>query len=228
MAKLTYLSHSAFMLEAGGHRILFDPYLTGNPLAPVSPDEVKCDFIIVTHGHGDHVGDAKAIAMKNGATVIANNEIAAWLGGQGVTTHPLHIGGGHDFPFGRVKLTIAHHGSGLVTEDGIIYLGNPAGALVMVEGKTLYHAGDTALFLDMKLIGEMNAIDVALLPIGDNFTMGVDDAVKATEFLRPRKVVPMHYNTFEVIHADAEAFAGKVRSIGFEAQVLPVGGELTF
>ena len=228
MATLTYLSHSAFRLETGRHRLLFDPFLTGNPLAPVSADAMECDFIIVTHGHGDHVGDALSIAKRNNATIIANFEIATWLGRQGAKTHGLSIGGGHDFPFGRVKLTIAHHGSGYETEDGILYMGSPAGVLVTVEGKTLYHAGDTALFLDMKLIGEMNAIDVALLPIGDNFTMGVDDAVKATEFLRPRKVVPMHYDTFDIIHSDPKAFASKVRAIGFEAEILPVGGELTF
>ncbi|NIR50809.1 metal-dependent hydrolase [candidate division KSB1 bacterium] len=227
MAKLTYLSHAACLLETNGHKILMDPFLTGNPLAPVEPEDVECNFIILTHGHGDHVGDTVDIAKRNDATVIANYEIATWCGEQGLTAHPLHLGGGHDFPFGRVKLTIAHHGSGYQTDKGILYMGNPAGVLVTVEGKTLYHAGDTALFYDMKLIGEMNSIDLALLPIGDNFTMGIDDAVKATEFLNPKTVVPIHYKTFEVIDVDPNEFVEKARAKGFDAQVVDFGGDLT-
>ncbi|RMF62878.1 MAG: metal-dependent hydrolase, partial [Calditrichaeota bacterium] len=214
MAKLTYLSHAAFLLETNGHKILVDPFLTGNPLAPVKPEDVECNYVVITHGHGDHIGDAVSIAKRNNATVIANYEIATWFGAQGIAVHPMHIGGAHQFPFGRVKLTIAHHGSGFQTDDGFVYMGNPAGVLLTFEGKTIYHAGDTALFYDMKLIGEMNSIDVALLPIGDNFTMGIDDAVKATEFLNPKKVVPMHYKTFEVIDADPRQFAEKVQAKG--------------
>lgn len=228
MAKLTYLSHSAFLLEANGTRILIDPFLTGNPIAPVKPDEVKCNFILITHGHGDHVGDAIDIAKRNNATVISNYEIATWCGDQGLNAHPLHIGGGHDFPFGRVKLTIAHHGSGYQTDKGFVYMGNPAGALITVESKTVYHAGDTGLFYDMKLIGEMNPIDVALLPIGDNFTMGIQDAIKATELLNPKLVIPMHYKTFDIIDVDPEEFVQKVQVKGFKAQVLSFGGELSF
>ncbi|MFQ5601932.1 MAG: metal-dependent hydrolase [bacterium] len=228
MAKLTYLSHSAFLLETNGHGILIDPFFTGNPLATVKPDEVKCDFILLTHGHGDHVGDTVAIAKRNNATVISNYEIVTWCGEQGLNGHPLHIGGGHDFDFGRVKLTIAHHGSAFQTDKGFVYMGNPAGALITVEGKTVYHAGDTGLFYDMKLIGEMHAIEVALLPIGDNFTMGIDDAVKATEFLNPKQVVPMHYKTFEVIEVDPNEFASKVAAKGFTATVLDIGGSLEF
>ncbi len=228
MAKLTFLSHSAFLLETNAHSILIDPFLTGNPVAPVKAEDVKCDFIVLTHGHGDHVGDAVEIAKHNNATVISNYEIADWCGEQGLTAHPMHIGGGHDFPFGRVKLTIAHHGSGYKSDSGFVYMGNPAGALLTVEGKTVYHAGDTGLFYDMKLIGEMNSIDVALLPIGDNFTMGIDDAVKATELLNPKLAVPMHYKTFDVIDVDPEEFAKKVSGKGFKAQVLEFGGSLEF
>ncbi|RMD89013.1 MAG: metal-dependent hydrolase [Calditrichaeota bacterium] len=228
MAKLTYLSHAAFLLEGGGHKILIDPFFTGNPKAPVKPEEVSCNFIIITHGHGDHVGDAVDIAKRNNATVIANYEIAIWCNQQGVqNVHPLHIGGGHDFPFGRVKLTIAHHGSGFQTEEGFLYLGNPAGALITVEGKNVYHAGDTGLFYDMKLIGEQG-IDVALLPIGDNFTMGIDDAVKATEFLNPKLVIPMHYKTFDVIDVEPSEFVQKVQAKGFKAQVIEFGGSIEF
>ncbi|MFQ5708230.1 MAG: metal-dependent hydrolase [bacterium] len=228
MAKLTYHSHATFLLESNGHKILIDPFFTGNPLATVKPEEISCNYILITHGHGDHIGDSVAIAKRNQATIIANYEIASWCGDQGLTVHPMHIGGAHDFPFGRVKLTIAHHGSGYQTDQGFLYMGNPAGALLTVEDKTVYHAGDTALFYDMKLIGEMNRIEVALLPIGDNFTMGIDDAVKATEFLNPKLVIPMHYKTFEVIDVDPAEFAQKVEAKGFKSEVLEFGSELTF
>lgn len=227
MAKLTFLSHAAFLLETDDCRILIDPFLTGNPLALVKPETLRCDYVLVTHGHGDHIGDTVEIAKKNNATVISNYEIATWCGSQGLTVHPMHIGGAHDFPFGRVKLTIAHHGSGYQTDSGeMIYMGNPAGALITMAGKTIYHAGDTGLFYDMKLIGEMNSIDVALLPIGDNFTMGVDDAVKAVEFLNPKLTIPMHFKTFDVIDVDPQEFSDKVSAKGFEVQVLDSGGEL--
>jgi L-ascorbate metabolism protein UlaG (beta-lactamase superfamily) len=224
--KLTYWSHSCFLLETGRHRVVIDPFLTGNPKAPVKADDVKCDFILISHGHGDHVGDAVSIAKRNKATIIANYEIATFCGNQGAAVHPMHIGGTRPFPFGRVKLTIAHHGSGYQTDDGFLYLGNPTGFLITAEGKTIYHAGDTGLFLDMQLIGQMNKIDVALLPIGDNFTMGIDDAAKAVEFLKPRVVVPMHYDTFEVIAADPREFAHKASQHGAHVEVLEIGKSL--
>ncbi len=227
MAKLKYLSHSAFLLESNGHRILIDPFLSGNPVAPVKAEEVECDYIVLTHGHGDHVGDTVDIAQRNNATVISNYEIVSWCDTQGLTGHPMHIGGAHDFPFGRVKFTIAHHGSAYHVGNTLIYMGNPMGVLITVEGKTIYHAGDTGLFYDMKLIGEMNAIDVALLPIGDNFTMGIDDAAKAVEFLAPKLAVPIHYKTFDVIDVNPDDFVTKCETTGFEARVMEFGSEIT-
>ncbi len=226
MAELTYLGHSAFSLRTNKAIILFDPFLTGNPLATAKAGDVDCDYIILSHGHIDHVGDAIAIAKRNNATIIANYELTTWCEQQETSVHPMHIGGAYDFDFGRVKLTIAHHGSGYADGDNMVYMGNPAGILVTTEGKTLFHAGDTGLFYDMKLIGEMNAIDIALLPVGDNFTMGLDDAAKAVEFLNSKLAIPMHYDTFDLIKADPEAFVSMVRKIGKEAKVLAIGDTL--
>ncbi len=229
MPKLTYFGHDAFLLENERTRIIFDPFLTGNPLATIKPEQVKADYVLLTHGHGDHLGDGIKIAKANGATIIAPYELATYCGNKGCQVHPMHIGGGFNFPFGRVKLTIAHHGSGAALGgDTLSYMGNPCGFLVTIAGKTVYHAGDTGLFLDMRLIGELNSIDVALLPIGDNFTMGIDDAVKAAEFLRPKLTVPMHYNTFDVIKADPQQFKQKLEAAGLSAQVVSPGQSIEF
>jgi len=207
--KVTWYGHACFLIETNGTKLLTDPFLTGNPLAPVRVGNVEADYILVSHGHGDHVGDSVAIAKRTGATVISNFEIQNWFVGQGVeNVHAQHIGGGYDYPWGRVKLTIAHHGSGL--PDGT-YGGNPVGFLFYIEGKTIYHACDTGLFYDMRLIGE-EGIDLAILPIGDNFTMGPDDALRAVKLIEPRQVVPIHYNTFDVIKQDPHAWARRVES----------------
>jgi len=209
VVRITYHSHACFGIDVGGTHLLIDPFLTGNPLADVSAEQVAADYILVSHGHGDHVGDTVAIAQRTGAKTISNFEIQSWLLAQGVEdAHPLHIGGGFDFPFGRVKLTIAHHGSML--PDGS-YGGNPAGFLLTLEGKTIYHACDTGLFYDMKLIGE-EGLDLAILPIGDNFTMGPDDALRAVKLLAPKVVIPIHYDTFDVIKQDPHDFAGRVEA----------------
>lgn len=223
--KVQYYGHSAMQIEGDGYSLLIDPFLSGNPVARVSPDEVKADYILLTHGHGDHLGDTVAIAKRNNATVIAPYELATYIGWQGVNVHPMHIGGAHKFAFGRVKLTQAFHGSGLTLDDEqkIIYLGMPSGILLTMEGKTIYHAGDTALFGDMKLIGERNQIDLAFLPIGDNFTMGPEDALLAAEWLRAKQVVPIHYNTFPLIEQDGEAFVSQLKDKGIAGRVMNPG-----
>jgi L-ascorbate metabolism protein UlaG (beta-lactamase superfamily) len=224
-SKLTWYGHSTLGLETGGYRLLIDPYFSGNPSAPVDCDQVKADFILVTHGHGDHIGDTLSIARRCNATVITNFEIANWLDRQGIETHAQHIGGGFHHPFGYLKFTQALHGSGL--PDGS-YGGNPAGFLLTTkDNKKIYISGDTGLFGDMKLIGE-EGIDVAILPIGDNFTMGPDDALRAVKFIMPKIIIPIHYGTWELIRQDAEAWAKQVREeTGAEVRVLKPGETTT-
>ncbi|WP_062199173.1 metal-dependent hydrolase [Massilibacterium senegalense] len=210
--KITYFGHSALQIETNDKTILIDPFITGNGLSPVTADEVKPDVIFLTHGHGDHVGDTEMLAKKHDALVVAPFELATYLGFQGLRTHPMHIGGSHMFDFGQVKLTQAFHGSSIVDEEKktITYMGMPCGILFTSEGKTIYHAGDTALFSDMKVLGELNDIDVAFLPIGDNFTMGIKDAVIASKWLQAKTVVPIHYDTFPVIEVDPLAFVERL------------------
>jgi L-ascorbate metabolism protein UlaG (beta-lactamase superfamily) len=203
----TFLGHGAHQIVTGGHTLLVDPFLTNNPQAALTADEASPDFIFVSHGHGDHVGDTVEIAKRTGALVIANAEISGWLGKQGVKTHAQHIGGGFKHPFGYLKLTIAFHGSGL--PDGSNG-GNPAGIhLTTNDGKTIYIACDTGLFSDMALYGR-GGLDLAVLPIGDNYTMGPDDALEAVKLLQPRMVVPCHYNTWPPIAQNAKAWAARV------------------
>ncbi len=225
MLKLTYLSHSSFMLSDGEYTIVIDPFVNGNQNAPVAIDSIKPDFIVLTHAHGDHLGDAIQIAKDNDSMIVAVNELANYVASQGVKAHNMHIGGAWNFPFGRLKFTIAHHGSS--TPDGL-YMGEPAGVVITMGGKTVYHAGDTGIFLDMKLIGELNPIDVYMAPIGDNFTMGVDDAVKSVEFVNPKLAIPMHYNTFPIIEADPNVFKSKVESLNKEARVMDFGESIVF
>jgi L-ascorbate metabolism protein UlaG (beta-lactamase superfamily) len=224
--RVTWLGHSALSVQTDGHVVLIDPFFTGNPAAAASADEVKADFILVSHGHGDHVGDAVAIAQRTGATVVANYEIAGWLEKQGLSkVHGMQHGGGFTFPFGRVKMTLAFHGSML--PDGS-YGGNPCGFLITTKGgRKIYDAADTGLFGDMKLIGK-EGIDLAIVPIGDNYTMGPDDAVKAVKMLKPKKVLPIHYDTWPLLAQDAKAWARRVdKKTDAEAVVLKPGESLT-
>lgn len=220
--KVSYHGHSVVKIETKGKVILIDPFISDNEKCDLDASTVKADVILLTHGHNDHVGDTFEIAKRCDSLIVAPFELASYLGSKGLQTHPLHIGGAHTFDFGKVKLTKAFHGSSFTDENGqIIYTGMPAGILFTAEGKTVYHAGDTGLFSDMKLIGERNHIDLAFLPIGDNFTMGPEDATLAAEWIQAKQVVPVHYNTFPLIAQDGHQFAqrlkndaGKVMEVG--------------
>lgn len=207
--ELTYIGHATLGLETGGYKILVDPYLKDNPASQVDADTVQADYILVTHGHGDHIGDTIEIAKRTGATVISNAEICKWLRKKDIKVHAQHLGGGFTHPFGYLKLTLALHGSGL--PDGS-YGGNPAGLLLTTnEGEKIYMAGDTGLFGDMRLIGE-EGLTLAVIPIGDNYTMGPADGLRAVKMLTPEHVIPIHYDTFDLISQDADAWARNVRA----------------
>jgi len=210
--KLTFLGHSALLIEEGNFKGLVDPFITGNSLSKTSVDDlVNITHIFVTHGHGDHIGDTVSIAKRNRSLVITNHEISAYLSKFNLRTHAMHIGGRTKFDFGTVKMTNALHGSGISDNGNMIYGGNPGGFIIEINGKKVYHAGDTGLTYDMKLLEDEN-IDVAFLPIGGNYTMDIDDAVKAAEFIKAKTVVPIHYNTFGLITADPEIFKAKAAS----------------
>lgn len=222
---VTFHGHATFTLDVNGIKLIVDPFLKGNnPLAQTSADDIDVDYVLITHGHEDHVADAVVIAKRCDATLIANYEIADWFSRQGVAkTHPQSIGGGFNHEFGYLKMTPALHGSKL--PDGE-YGGMPAGFLLKTPNSTIYIAGDTALFSDMSLVGEHD-VDLAILPIGDNFTMGPDDALRAVTFVNPKKVIPCHYNTFGLIAQDPHDWADRVNAqTSTEAIVLEVDESL--
>ena len=221
--KFTYFGHSCFSVQVGGQTLLFDPFITPNELAAaIRLEEIAADVILVSHGHFDHIADAAAIANRTGALVISNYEIYDWLGKQGLTNlHPMNLGGAFEFPFGRVKLTPAVHSS--VLPDGT-YGGNPGGFVVSTGEGDFYYAGDTALTFDMKLIADEFAPRFAVLPIGDNFTMGAADAAKAAQFVGAKKAVGVHYDTFPPIRIDKEAARVAFSDAGIEL-LLPAIGE---
>lgn len=207
--EFTAFGHSTFSLEIEGYHILIDPFFDDNPQSPVSADEVEADFILITHGHSDHVGDSVKIAKRTGAKVVSNFEIANWISAKGVEAHPQHIGGGFHYPFGYVKLTQAIHGSSL--PDGS-YGGMPSGFLITTKaGEKIYVSGDTGLFAGMSLIGQ-ERIDLAVLPIGDNFTMGPDDALRAVKLITPTHVIPSHYKTWDLINQDPVTWKKRVEA----------------
>jgi L-ascorbate metabolism protein UlaG (beta-lactamase superfamily) len=225
--KLKYLGHSCFQLETAGKYIVFDPFIRGNTLASdagIDIDEVKADYILVSHGHDDHTGDLVYLAERTGALVIACWEVYTWLAKQGYThAHPMSIGGRWNTGFGMVKMTPAQHTSSL--PDGT-YGGNPAGFIIEAEGKKLYYSGDTGLSQEMKLIGELNRPDIALLSLGDNFTMGYEDAALAAGFLNCDRIVGMHYDTFGYIVVNHEAAVEHFRSKGKNLTLMPIGGTM--
>ncbi|MDT8900534.1 metal-dependent hydrolase [Anaeroselena agilis] len=205
MKTLKYLGHACFLLSDGRTSLVFDPFLSGNPCAAAGADDIDCHYILPSHGHADHLGDTVRIAKRAGATVVSTAEMAGLCGGEGCKTHAMHLGGKHAFDFGYVRLTLAFHGAGVPG-------GHACGFIVNIGGTTVYHAGDTALFGDMALLGKLEKIDYALLPIGDNFTMGPADAVEAVALLKPRFVVPMHYNTWPLIAQDPLEFKRAVET----------------
>jgi L-ascorbate metabolism protein UlaG (beta-lactamase superfamily) len=228
MARLVFHGHAAVEIVTGeGLTLLVDPWLDGNPQADIGVGDVaRADYIFCTHGHGDHFSDVVTLARQTGATVVGTFEIADFVQTKGVeNTHAMSIGGGHTFPFGRAKMTPALHGGQVAGDEAGTHTTMPAGFLFDIDGKRVYHAGDTALMMDMQLL--RGQVDIALLPIGDNFTMGPEDAVRAVEFIEPAVVIPIHYDTFDVIRQDARAFA---RGVGERAEVviLEPGGTYEF
>ncbi|MFJ7934854.1 metal-dependent hydrolase [Sporosarcina sp. NPDC096371] len=220
--QISYHGHSIVKIKTSDYTIIIDPFITGNKLTDLIVEQEKPDAILLTHGHNDHVGDTVAIAKASDALVIAPNELAVYLGWQGVKTHGMNIGGACTFDFGTVKFTQAFHSSSYTTEENeIIYTGMPAGILLTAEGKTIYHAGDTALFGDMEMIGKRHPIDVAFLPIGDNFTMGPEDAACAVDLLNPQLTIPVHFDTFPPIEQDPEVFKGLVSN--HEVKIMQAG-----
>ena len=195
MVKFNYYGHAAFLLDDGTHRVLVDPFLTGNPMASIAANEVDCDFILLTHAHGDHLGDAPSIAARTGAAIVAIPEVISVCESQAcdeIKSHPMNIGGSLDLPFGKVRMTIAQHSAGVAG-------GIACGFVIYIGDKVVYYSGDTALFSDMQLIGRKDAIDYAVLPIGDNYTMGLEDAAMAAQWLNASHVIPIHYDTWPVI-----------------------------
>jgi L-ascorbate metabolism protein UlaG (beta-lactamase superfamily) len=220
--KLTYYGHACFAVEAGGKTLLFDPFITPNPLAEkIDSKKIAADFILISHGHSDHVADVVEIARRTGATVIAPFEVGSWFENKGVkNVQSMNHGGGAKMPFGRVKLTSAIHSSSM--PDGS-YGGNPAGFVIETSDGNFYYSGDTALSYEMKLIGEQTSLRFAVLPIGDFFTMGIEDALRAAEFVGVSKIVGVHYDTFPPIKLDRAAATKAAEAAGKELLLPQIG-----
>jgi L-ascorbate metabolism protein UlaG (beta-lactamase superfamily) len=225
--KFTYYGHACFTVEVSGKRLLFDPFITGNPLAKdISLDRIKADYILITHAHADHIQDAVALAKSTGAKCIANYEIYLWLLREGVeNAHPMNSGGKSKFDFGYVHVTSAVHSSSFV--DGS-YGGNPVGFVISAEEGCFYYAGDTALTYDMKIWGKQHELDFVVLPIGDNFTMGVEDAARAAKWLKCKETVGVHYNSFPSIMIDTEEAIERFSRKGIQLHLPAIGDEIIF
>jgi len=228
MLRITFNGHANFLLEDEEFSVLIDPWFTGNPTAKANPmDYEQIDVILVTHGHGDHLGDAIEISKKYMAPIVAPFELAAFCQRRGAHVVSMNHGGQRFAEFGRIKMTNAVHSSAFIGK-GAEYTGNPCGFILDIGGHRVYFAGDTDLFGDMKLIGELESPDIAILPIGDNFTMGAKDAAKAVEFISPKHVIPMHYATFEVLDQSPDAFVEAIGHLDVEPVVLKVGESREF
>lgn len=225
---IRYYGHSCVQLSDENYSLIIDPFITDNPHTKVTAKEIKVDFIYVTHGHGDHLGDTVEIARNNNALVIAPYELAMHLSWENLNTHALHIGGSFQFPFGKLKALPALHGSSLINNftREITYMGMPSGVLIEMDNKKVYHAGDTALFSDMRLL-EKEQLDIALLPIGDNFTMGIEDALIAASLIKAKKTIPIHYNTFPLIMQDPDLFVEELCKKGLVGEVLSTNNIMT-
>ncbi|MFN4190723.1 MAG: metal-dependent hydrolase [Pseudothermotoga sp.] len=221
--KIRYLGHAVVLIQLKEKNLIIDPFITDNPCCPVKLQDLpRIHYILVTHGHSDHLGDTVKIAKADGATVIANFELCSYVARHGVATHPMHIGGKYVFEFGSVKLTPALHGSSLIEKELPVYAGNPCGFLIEAEGKKIYHAGDTGLTKDMELL-QKEKIDIAFLPIGGNFVMDLWDAVEAVKMIQPKVVVPIHFNTWEIIKANPEKFKQEVEKLQIQCHVMNPG-----
>ncbi|WP_018752493.1 metal-dependent hydrolase [Paenibacillus sanguinis] len=224
--KITYLGHSCVHVDTGNFQLIIDPFLTGNPVAGAAAKDIKADFVLLTHGHSDHVGDAESIARRNNAPILAIVELADYLAASGLETVGMNLGGSREFPFGKIKWVPALHSTS-IHQDGVnLYLGVAAGIVLEIDELVLYHAGDTALFSDMKLVGMRRPVDLAFLPIGDHFTMGPEDALTAAEWIGAKHVVPVHYDTFDAITQDSSQFKDKLYHIGIQGHALKPGEQL--
>ncbi|WP_438434501.1 metal-dependent hydrolase [Gorillibacterium sp. sgz500922] len=225
--EIRFHGHACIQITGGGRSLIVDPYLTGNPLAVARAEEIEADYVLLTHGHADHVGDAAAISLRCEAPIVATPELARYLGKSGAPTVGMNLGGRYRTPFAHIKMVQAFHSSSVTGPDGLpIYMGIPAGFLIEMEGRTILHCGDTSLFGDMKLIGEQHNIDVAFLPIGDHYTMGPEDAAIAAEWLKAKIVVPIHYNTFPPIRQNPEDFLALLAERDIRGKVLAPGEAL--
>lgn len=220
--EITYYGHACFAVKSGDYNLLFDPFITPNELAKhIKVNELACNYVFISHGHEDHLADAENILKRTDSTIISNYEIATWFAAKGIKNyHPMNFGGQWNFDFGSVKFVKAEHSS--VLPDGT-YGGNPGGFIIKTETGNFYYAGDTALHYDMKLIGEYEKIDFAVLPIGDNFTMGIDDAIKASDFIKCNKIVGVHYDTFPYIKINKEEAIKRFAAKGKELILLNIG-----